>query len=78
MYWAWARQRDQRRLLQRIGPGLLIEHGEIVGRVKDASISGNVYDLLRQVEAVSSERVWVDGNSLMPYVLLPDMNVVAG
>jgi PmbA protein len=61
-----------------LGLAYLIEHGEIVGRVKDASIAGNVYDLLRQVEAVSSERVWVDGNSLMPYVLLPDMNVVAG
>jgi PmbA protein len=61
-----------------LGLAYLIEHGEIVGRVKDVSIAGNVYDLLRHVEAVSSERVWVDGNSLMPYVLLPDMNVVVG
>jgi PmbA protein len=60
-----------------VGLAYLIEGGEIVGRVKDVSIAGNVYDLLRQVEAVSAETIWVDGNTRMPYILLPDMNVVA-
>lgn len=54
-----------------------IEKGEIVGRVKDVSIAGNVYDLLKSVAAVSRETEWVFNNFHLPYVLLPDMNVVA-
>ena len=53
-----------------------IEKGEIVGRVKDVSIAGNVYDLLKNVAAVSRETEWVYNNFNLPYVLLPDMNVV--
>ena len=54
-----------------------IEKGEIVGRVKDVSIAGNVYDLLQDVAAVSRETGWVYFNFNLPYVLLSDMNVVA-
>ncbi len=53
-----------------------IEKGEIVGRVKDVSIAGNVYDLLREVAAVSRETEWVYRSFHLPYILLPDMNVV--
>ena len=54
-----------------------IEKGEIVGRVKDVSIAGNVYDLLQDVAAVSRETGWVYSNFSLPYILLPEMNVVA-
>ncbi len=54
-----------------------IEHGEIVGRVKDVSIAGNVYDLLKDVAAVSRETQWVYGSVCLPYILLPEMNVIA-
>jgi PmbA protein len=54
-----------------------IEKGEIVGRVKDVSIAGNVYELLREVAAVSQENKWVYNSMRLPYILLPDMNVVA-
>jgi PmbA protein len=54
-----------------------IEKGEIVGRVKDASIAGNIYDLLQDVAAVSRETAWVYNNFCLPYILLPEMNVVA-
>jgi PmbA protein len=52
-----------------------IEKGEIVGRVKDLSIAGNVYDLLKEVAAVSREAQWVYGNFYAPYLLIPEMNV---
>lgn len=55
----------------------LIEKGEIVGRVKDISIAGNVYDLLPNIAAVSQESEWVYRALSMPYILLDDMNVVA-
>ncbi len=54
-----------------------VEKGEIVGRVKDVSIAGNVYELLPAVAAVSRETEWVYGFVSLPYILLPDMNVVA-
>lgn len=54
-----------------------IEKGQIVGRVKNASIADNVYDLLKNVSAISQERQWVYNNFLSPYILISDMNVVA-
>ncbi len=53
-----------------------IEKGEIVGRVKDVSIAGNVYNLLRDVAAVSRESEWVYGSLSLPYILLDGMNVI--
>jgi PmbA protein len=54
-----------------------IERGEVVGRVKDVSIAGNVYELLPDVEAISQETEWVRYRLSMPYILLPDVSVVA-
>jgi PmbA protein len=60
-----------------LGLAFKIENGEIVGRVKDVSIAGNIYDLLQDVSAVSQEVEWIYNNFRAPYILLPDMNVVA-
>jgi len=57
--------------------GYKIENGEIVGRVKDISIADNIYDLLKEVSAVSQEQMWVYNEILAPYILVPEMNVVA-
>jgi PmbA protein len=57
--------------------GFKIEKGEIVGRVKDVSLAGNVYDVLKNVAAVSQETEWVYTNLNLPNVLLSEMNVVA-
>ncbi len=53
-----------------------IEGGEIVGRVKDVSIAGDIYQDLRRVEALSQEAEWVYGGLRLPYILLPELNVV--
>lgn len=60
-----------------LGLAYKIEKGEIVGRVKDVSIAGNVYDLLQNVAAVSRETEWIYNNFRLPYILLEGMNVVA-
>lgn len=59
-----------------LGLAYKIEIGEIVGRVKDVSIAGNVYDLLRDVAAVCRESEWIYNSFSLPYTLLDDMNVV--
>ena len=58
-----------------------IEGGEIVGRVKEVSLAGNIYELLPQVEALSSETQWfiddmTETSCCLPYLLLPDINLV--
>jgi len=53
-----------------------IERGEIVGRVKDISVAGNIYQDLKQIEALSLESEWVYGGIRLPYILLPKLNVV--
>jgi PmbA protein len=58
-----------------IGLAFKIEKGEIVGRVKDLSIAGNVYDLLKDVAAVSRETYPAYTFLFAPYILLPQMNV---
>jgi PmbA protein len=53
-----------------------IEHGKIAGRVKDVSIAGNIYEELKHIAAISREREWVYGGMSLPYILLPELNVV--
>ncbi len=46
--------------------GYRIEDGKITGRVKDTMISGNVYKVLGQIEAVSNRAEWVFGGMRAP------------
>jgi len=59
-----------------LGLAYLIQDGEIIGRVKDVSIAGNIYQDLRQIAALSQERYWVYGHLYLPYILLPELKVV--
>lgn len=57
--------------------GYKVERGEIVGRVKDTMVSGNVYQILRHLEAVGSERRWVGGLLFTPALYCPRVSVAA-
>ncbi len=46
-----------------------IENGEIKGAVNETMINGNLFDMLKNVEGVSKERV-KDGSSVLPYLAL--------
>ncbi|HEX9976089.1 MAG TPA: TldD/PmbA family protein, partial [Dehalococcoidales bacterium] len=39
--------------------GYRIENGKIVGRVKDTMVSGNIYQLLKEIAAIGSDARWV-------------------
>jgi PmbA protein len=41
--------------------GYKVESGELVGRVKDTMVSGNVYKILKDIAAIGSETRWVGG-----------------
>ncbi len=56
--------------------GFKIENGQVVGRVKDVSIAGNVYDIFKNVAVVGKE-VRDLGNAFFPFVKLSKMKVAA-
>lgn len=56
--------------------GYKIENGEIVGRVKDTMVAGNVFELFKQaVQAVGNQAVWVGGSLKLPPLLLSSVSV---
>lgn len=57
--------------------GFLIESGEIAGRVKDTMISGNVYEVLDRVEAISSDTQLVWGSRELPTLRCTGVEVAA-
>ena len=54
--------------------GFLIENGEIVGRVKDTMIAGNVFELFKGDVQFSSD---INPNNRQPYMLLPGVTLNA-
>lgn len=57
--------------------GYKIENGEIIGRVKDTIVAGNVHDALRTIRAIGSERRWVGGAIHTPPILFQRLAVSA-
>ena len=57
--------------------GYKVENGRIVGRVKDTMVSGNIYQLLKQIIAIGSETKWVDGFVQTPPLYCPTLAVAA-
>ena len=56
--------------------GYKIENGEIVGRVKNTMVSGNVYQLLKDI-SVSREAKWVGGGVFTPHIFCPALAVTS-
>jgi len=57
--------------------GYKVENGKIVGRVKDTMVSGNVYQLLKQIAAIGSEAKWVGGLVNTPPLYCPSVSVAS-
>jgi PmbA protein len=57
--------------------GYKVESGKIVGRVKDTMVSGNIYQVLKEVAAIGSEPEWVGGFIQTPYIYCPRLSVAS-
>ena len=57
--------------------GYKVESGKIAGRVKDTMVSGNVYQLLKQITAIGSEAKWVGGLVNTPPLYCPRLSVAS-
>ncbi|MBI3978389.1 MAG: TldD/PmbA family protein [Chloroflexi bacterium] len=57
--------------------GYLVENGEVVGRVKNTMIAGNVYEVLKNVIAVGREAQWVGGSLSTPHLYVGSVGVAS-
>jgi PmbA protein len=55
--------------------GYKVENGKIVGRVKDTMVSGNVYQVLKEIIAIGKESKWVGGFLQTPHLYCPRLSV---
>jgi len=54
--------------------GYRVENGEIIGRVKDTMVSGNVYELLNRIQVVGGDRRW-QGSCSTPSLIVDGVSV---
>jgi PmbA protein len=57
--------------------GYKVENGEIVGRVKDTMIAGNVYQVLKKLLGIGREARWVGGILQTPPLYCSNVSVTA-
>ena len=55
--------------------GYKVENGQIVGRVKNSMLSGNVYETLNNLIAIGSEARWRGGSLRTPALYCADVSV---
>jgi PmbA protein len=55
--------------------GYKVENGEIVGRVKDTMIAGNVYQVLKELPGIGQEARWVGGILQTPPLYCSNVSV---
>jgi len=55
--------------------GYKVENGEVIGRVKNTMVSGNIYEALKRIEAIGNEAKWVGGALKAPALYLPALAV---
>jgi PmbA protein len=56
-------------------PGIYVENGEIVGRVKDVMVAGNIYETLQQVIAIEDTLHYSPLSGWMPAILCDHVSV---
>ncbi len=57
--------------------GYKVENGEMVGRVKDTMVSGNIYRALDKIAAIGSDPKWVGGFLQTPSLYFPELSVAS-
>ena len=57
--------------------GYKVESGKIIGRVKNTMVSGNVYKLLKEINAIGSQPKWVGSVLSTPDIYFPRLSVAS-
>lgn len=54
-----------------------VDGGEVTGRVKEAAVAGNAYELLEDIRAIGREARWTGGTQLIPAIVVEGVSVAA-
>jgi len=57
-----------------VSPGLYVENGKIIGRLKEGMVSGNIYKMLKKIDAVE-DTLHATGSNWMPSILVDNVHV---
>jgi len=57
-----------------VSPGLYVENGKIIGRLKEGMVSGNIYKMLKKIDAVENT-LHATGSNWMPSILVDNVHV---
>ncbi|WP_071518067.1 TldD/PmbA family protein [Geitlerinema sp. PCC 9228] len=57
--------------------GYKVENGEIVGRVKNTMVAGNIFEAFNNVVDFSSQPEWVGGSAYLPGILFSQLGVAS-
>ncbi|MDD4874150.1 MAG: metallopeptidase TldD-related protein, partial [Dehalococcoidales bacterium] len=55
--------------------GYKIENGKITGRVKNTMVSGNIYQLLKDIAAIGNDSKWIGGSFNTPSFYFPSVSI---
>jgi PmbA protein len=55
--------------------GYKIENGKITGRVKNTMVSGNIYQVLKDIAAIGSDSKWIGGSLSTPSLYIPVLSI---
>ncbi|MBI3591719.1 MAG: TldD/PmbA family protein [Candidatus Melainabacteria bacterium] len=55
--------------------GFKVKDGNIQGRIKNCMIAGNIFEVLKNIQEISSDREWVGGAELFPGFLIESLTV---
>lgn len=56
--------------------GYRIKKGEIIGRIKDTMLAGNVYQALKKVESIGNDLTW-SGSCYTPSMVINDLSLIS-
>ena len=74
---SWAEVRILQEIFSlNIDLGFVVREGQIVGRVKDTMVAGNVYQALKQVVALGNDARW-SGSCHAPSLIVDGLSVVS-
>lgn len=55
--------------------GFKIKDGSIQGRIKNCMVAGNIFEILKNISEISSDREWIGGSELLPAFLIENLTV---
>jgi PmbA protein len=55
--------------------GFKIKNGKVVGRIKNVMISGNAFEVLKDITAIGDEARWVSGQYYFPHIYVKSLSV---